>query len=139
LLSACPGFFDLRVFPLGSAWKIGVLEILGLDSESGLIMGDLVRKDAQDSALRTVSTLSYNLPYRPRVFDSKLTGLRLKVGRGDGNLLIRIQSALLFWARMRTELGRPSNPLVKAPAKSKTERGIRVTDKTGSSRSKRSL
>ena|GEM_PF-4056248 len=70
LLSACLGFFDLRVFPLGSAWKIRVLEIVGLDFESVLIMGDL-SNETRDSALRTVSTLSYILPNRPRVFDSK--------------------------------------------------------------------
>src|SRR5467141_96139 len=58
---------------------------------------------------------------------------------GDGNLLIRTLSVLIFWARMRTESRRPSINLVKAPAKSKTERRIRDTDKTGPGRSQRSL
>ena len=76
----------------------------------------------------------------------KLTGSRAKYRAlptnnqpGNGNLLIRTQSVLIFWARMRTESRRPSNNLVKAPAKSKTERRIRDTDKTGPGRSQRSL
>ena len=45
MLSACLGFSDLRVFPVGISVKDRVLEMVGLDFESGLIMGDCVRGD----------------------------------------------------------------------------------------------
>ena len=36
------GFFGPRVFPLGSAWKSPVLEMVCLDSRSGFILGDFL-------------------------------------------------------------------------------------------------
>ncbi len=76
----------------------------------------------------------------------KLPGSRVKVQvfsiavrRGNGNLLITTPPGLKFWARMRTDSSRPFNNLVKVPAKSKTERRIRDTDKTGPGRSQRSF
>jgi len=74
---------------------------------------------------------------------TRMIGFRLRflLARvvSNGNLLIRTQPLLAFWARMHTDPRRPSNKLVKAPAKSKTERRIRDTDKTGPSRTQRSL
>ena len=46
LVIAFPRLFRFPCIPLGISVEDRVLEIVGLDSESGLIMGDILEKDA---------------------------------------------------------------------------------------------